>query len=131
MINSLLLKIKYKLYVSILFTSIPIVFACKFKFIARGPDPGNSPLNVSRDLCQYVCACVCYQHVLVVHKALLIALLFCCIYILYDTLVRLRSAVKCFAFPSSRGVRGVRFEQTPFERSLFNSNVFQKSSHKC
>ena len=43
-INSLLLKIKYKLYVSILFTSIPFVFAFIFKFIVRGPNPGNSPL---------------------------------------------------------------------------------------
>ena len=44
MINSLL-KIKYKLYVSILFTSIPFVFAFIFKFIVRGPNPGNSPLQ--------------------------------------------------------------------------------------
>ena len=43
-INSLLLKIKYKLYVSTLFTSIPFVFAFIFKFIVRGPNPGNSPL---------------------------------------------------------------------------------------
>ena len=32
-INSLSLKIKYKLHVSILFTSIPFVFASIFKFI--------------------------------------------------------------------------------------------------
>ena len=43
-INSLLLKIKYKLYVSILLTSILFVFASTFKFIVRGPNPGNSPL---------------------------------------------------------------------------------------
>ena len=43
-INSLLLKINYKLCVSILFTSIPFVFAFIFKFIVRGPNPGNSPL---------------------------------------------------------------------------------------
>ena len=43
-INSVLLKIKYKLYVSILFTSITFVFASIFKFIVRGPNPGNSPL---------------------------------------------------------------------------------------
>ena len=43
-INSLLLKIKYKLYVSILFTSIPFVFASTLKFIVRSPNPGNSPL---------------------------------------------------------------------------------------
>ena len=46
MINSLLLKIKYKPYVSILFTSITFVFASCFKFILRGP--GNSPLFISR-----------------------------------------------------------------------------------
>ena len=45
MINSLLLKIKYKLYISILFTSISFVFAFIFKFIVRGPNPGNSPLS--------------------------------------------------------------------------------------
>ena len=44
MINSLLLKIKYKLYVSTLFTSIPFVFASIFKFIVRGPNPGHSPV---------------------------------------------------------------------------------------
>ena len=43
MINRLLLKIKYKLYVSILFTSIPFVFASIFKFIVRGPNPGDFP----------------------------------------------------------------------------------------
>ena len=41
-INSLFLKIKYKLYVSILFTIIPFVFAFIFKFIVRGPNPDNS-----------------------------------------------------------------------------------------
>ena len=46
MINSLLLKIKYKLYVSVLFTSIPFVFASIFKFIVRGPNPGNSSLGL-------------------------------------------------------------------------------------
>ena len=44
-INNLLLKIKYKLYVSVLSTSIPFVFASIFKFIVRGPNPGNSPLH--------------------------------------------------------------------------------------
>ena len=44
-INSLLLKIKYKLYVSVLFTSIPFVFASIFQFTIRGPNPGNSPLQ--------------------------------------------------------------------------------------
>ena len=43
-INSFLLKIQYKLYVNILFTSIPFVFTSIFKFIVRGPNPGNSPL---------------------------------------------------------------------------------------
>ena len=44
-INSSLLKIEYKLYVSILCTSIPFVFASIFKFIVRGPNPGNSSLH--------------------------------------------------------------------------------------
>ena len=44
-INSLLLKIKHKkLYVSILVTSIPFVFASIFKFIVRGPNPAMSHL---------------------------------------------------------------------------------------
>ena len=43
-VNSLLLKVKYKLCVSTLFTSIPFVFASIFKFILRGLNPGNSPL---------------------------------------------------------------------------------------
>ena len=42
-----LLKIKYKLYVSILFTSIAFVFASIFKFIFKGPNTGNSPLYVT------------------------------------------------------------------------------------
>ena len=54
MINSLLLKIKYKLYVSILFTPIPFVFALIFKFIVRGPNPSNSPLY------QYIIKCIKY-----------------------------------------------------------------------
>ena len=37
-INSLVLKIKYKLYVSILSV---------FKFIIRGPNPGNPPLQTT------------------------------------------------------------------------------------
>ena len=44
MINSLLLKIKYKLYVIILFTSIPFVFASISKFILLGvPIPATLP----------------------------------------------------------------------------------------
>ena len=37
MINSLLLKIKYKLFDNILSTAVPFVFASIFKFIVRGP----------------------------------------------------------------------------------------------
>ena len=52
MINNLLLKIKYKLYVSILSTSIPFfIFASLFKFIVRGPNPGNSP---APNKCKYL-----------------------------------------------------------------------------
>ena len=45
-INNLLLKIKYKLYVSVLSTSIPFVFASIFKFIVRGPIPVTLPYVV-------------------------------------------------------------------------------------
>ena len=45
--NSLLLKIKYKLYVSMLFTSITFVCAFIFKFIVRSPNPGNSSYSHS------------------------------------------------------------------------------------
>ena len=49
-INSFLLKIKYKLYVSILFKSIPFVFAFMSKFIVTGPNLGNSPLHRMRSI---------------------------------------------------------------------------------
>ena len=79
----------------------------------------------------YVRDSVCYQHVLVVHKAHLIVLLFSCIYILYGTLVAKRSKMHSFCMPVlTKGSRG-SIRMKPFERSLFNSNVFKKSSHKC
>ena len=55
----------------------------------------------------YVRDSVCYQHVLVVHKAHLIVLLFSCIYILYGTLVAKRSKMHSFCMPVlTKGSRG-------------------------
>ena len=48
MINNLLLKIKYKLYVSVLSMSIPFVSSSIFKFIVRGPNPVNSTIHGAR-----------------------------------------------------------------------------------